>query len=272
MTVLVAIDFSETSMTVLAKAVSFMERNGTDVHIVHVVEETWLSLDKDIQSISDESWHILHTAFPELKKKFFHCLEGNVTREISELAETIQTTMLIIGSSGEHYMFKELLIGSTTKNIVRDSAIPVLVIKNDTMLNPQRILIPTNFSDHSKTTIQQTAKLFPDAELILLKTYTLPFEGRLKTYGFTEDDIVDLQMQIKDKEDETADALVRSLNLPFDKVQMITRKDHLNPPLFLEIAKSYQADMISLHTSGTFSFFAFDLLEESLYDVLICRF
>lgn len=272
MTVLIAIDFSKTSLRVLAKAVSFMERYNAQMHIVHVVEETWLSLDKDIQSISDESWKILHAAFPELQKKFFHCLEGNVTREISELAETIHSTMLIIGSNGEHYMFKELLIGSTTKNIVRDSAIPVLVIKNDTMFNPQRILIPTNFSDHSKAAVQETAKLFPDAELILLKTYTLPFEGRLKTYGFTEDDIVDLQMQIKEKEDETADVWVRSLNLPFEKVQMITRKGHLNPPLFLEIAKSYQADMISLYTSGTFSFFAFDLLEEADRDVLIFKF
>lgn len=272
MTILVATDFSETGMTVVRKALSLAESHGADLHVVHVIEESWFALKQEIKSIREHSWNVLSAQFPQLYKKFFHCVQGNVVREIAEIAEQIEATILVIGSSGENYMFKELLVGSTTKSIIRNSSIPVLVIKNDLPLDPRRILIPTNFSDHSRTTILETTNLFPNAELSLLNIYNLPFEGRLKTYGFTEEDILEYQMQISQNEELAAGTFVASLRLLPEKVQMLTRKGPLNPPLFLEISGSYGTDLISIHTSGSFSFFAFDLLEESPHDVLVFRF
>lgn len=272
MTLLVAIDFSETGFTVLSKALSLADRHNAKTHVIHVVEESWYDLKQEIQSIREHSWNVLRKSFPQLSKKHFHCVQGNVIREIAETAEAIGATMLIIGSSGENYMFKEFLVGSTTKNIIRDATVPVLVVKNDLPLNPRRILMPTNFSEHSKAAIRQTASLFPDAQLSLLNTYDLPFEGRLKVYGFSEDDIIEYHMQIKEEEDEKAEQFTRSLGFAEEKIEMITRKGPLNPPLFLEMSKAYEADIIGIHTSGAVSFFAFDLLEEADHDVLIFRF
>lgn len=271
-TILVATDFSETSFTVLRKALFVAQQHHAQLHVIHVIDESWYTLKQDLKSISEHSWSVLATSFPDLIKKHFHCVQGNVVREIAETAGQIGATMLVIGSSGENYMFKELLVGSTTKSIVRNSSIPVLVIKDDLPLNPRRILIPTNLSDHSKTAILKTAALFPQAEISLLNIYNLPFEGRLKTYGFTEDDILDYQMQIRHNEELAALEFAASLHLPSERVQMMTRKGPLNPPLFLETSKAYGVDLISIHTSGTFSFFAFDLLEESDRDVLIFKF
>ncbi len=269
---LVATDFSETGMTVVKKAISLADTHGAEMHVIHVVEESWFTLKQDLKSIREHSWNVLHSQFPQLNKKHFHCMQGNVIREIAETAALIHATMLVIGSSGEGYMFKELLVGSTTKSIIRNATVPVLVIKNDVPLDPRRILIPTNLSDHSRTAILETATLFPQAEISLLNVYNLPFEGRLKTYGFTEEDILDYQMQIRQGEELAAETFAASLHLPPEKVQMLTRKGPLNPPLFLEISKSYGADLVSIHTSGSFSFFAFDLLEEADHDVLIFKF
>ncbi len=271
-TFLAATDFSETGMTVLHKALTLAETHQADLHVIHVVEESWFTLKQDLKSIREHSWNVLSSQFPQLHKKFFHCLQGNVVREIAEIAEQIGATLLVIGSSGENYMFKEFLVGSTTKSIIRNSSIPVLVIKNDLPLNPRQILIPTNFSDHSRTAILETASLFPQAELSLLNIYNLPFEGRLRTYGFTEDDILEYQMQIRQNEELAAERFAASLRLSPEKVQMLTRKGPLNPPLFLETSKSYGTDLISIHTSGSYSFFAFDLLEEADRDVLIFTF
>ncbi|MFZ5375577.1 MAG: universal stress protein [Campylobacterota bacterium] len=272
MTILVAVDISDTGMRVLSKAAVFADRYGAQLNIIHVIEDTWYTLNHDIRSIGEQIWKRLRTISPSLKRKDFHCVEGNAVREICALAETVGADLILLGSSGENYIFRELLVGSTTKNIVRDSPVPVLVVKNDSVLQPERILIPTNLSEYSKNTIFKTAALFPTAELILFKSYILPFEGRLKTYGFSEEDIIDLQMQIREREDEDAEVFVRSLNVPAEKIHMITRKGVLNPPLFLEAAASYQTDLIAVHTTGSFSFFTFDLLEESNLDVLICPF
>ncbi|MBN2870448.1 MAG: universal stress protein [Campylobacterales bacterium] len=272
MSILVAIDFSQSSFTVLAKALSLADTKEAELHIIHVIETPWYTLKEDMKSVRNHLWDTLSSAFPTLHKKNFHCLQGNVTREISETAESIHATLLVIGSSGENYIFKEFLTGSTTKSIIRDAAIPVLIVKNEIPLDPKRILIPTNFSDYSRTLIHQTSVLFPDAEIILLYAYILPFERRLKSYGFNEDDISDYHAMIKAKEDEKADVFVASLQIPEERLQIMMRKEPLSPDFFLDISTLYQSDLIAVHTSGSFSFFAFDLLEESPLDVLIFSF
>lgn len=272
MVILVAIDFSETSFTVLKKAFSLAEKHHGVVHVIHVVEKTWSDLDQNLLSIQKHSWERLHHQFPKLHKKMFHCVQGNIVREISEISEKIGATLLVLGSSGENYMFKELLVGSTTKNIVQNSTIPVLVIKNDKDMEPTHILIPTNFSEHSRKVIEETASIFKEAKLTLLNIYDVPFEGRLRAYGFTDEDVVNYSMQILSNEEMNGEVFFRSIDLPSERLELVKRKGPLNPTIFLEESKSHVTDMISLHTTGNFSFIALDVLEDSDQDVLIFKF
>lgn len=271
MTLLVAIDFSETSMTVLKKAWELSERHNGSVHVIHVVEEAWFALDQDIQSIKEHTWSELNTQLPQLNPKFYHCLQGNLIRELTEKAESIDATMIIIGSTGETYMFKDLLVGSTTKNIIRSANLPVLVVKNDMALDPKRILIPTNFSDHSKITILHTAALFPKADLFLFNTYDVVFEGRLRLYGFNDSDVVGYHQQIRLNEEATAKEFMDNLPIEQKSVSLLLEKGPLTPNLLLDVIQRKQIDLVSLHTSGEISFFAFDLLEEADHDVLIFK-
>lgn len=271
-TILVAIDFSETSFTVLEKAFSLAEKHNGEIHVIHVVEESWFALEKEIKSIQEHSWSKLEKQFPQLNKKFFYCVQGNVVREIAELSEKLDISLLVLGSSGENYMFKELLVGSATKNIIRNSTVPVLVIKNEEMLNPTHILIPTNFSDHSRALVHYTASIFPEAKLTLLNIYDVPFEGRLRVYGFSENDIVNYNMQFISNEEMSAEIFLKSLEIPKERVEIIKIKGPLSPALFLEVSEIHAIDMISLHTTGLLSFFALDVLEEADKDVLIFKF
>jgi nucleotide-binding universal stress UspA family protein len=272
MVILVAIDFSETSFTVLKKAFSLAQKHHGILQVIHVIEKTWSDIDQTLPSIQKHSWEQLHHQFPQLHKKAFHCVQGNIIREISEISEKIGAALLVLGSSGENYMFKELLVGSTTKNIVQNSTIPVLVIKNEKELNPTHILIPTNFSEHSRTVIEETASIFKDAQLTLLNIYDVPFEGRLRVYGFNDEDVINYNMQILSNEEMNGEVFFRSIDLPAERLELVKRKGPLSPTLFLEESKSHTADMISLHTTGSFSFFALDVLEESDQDVLIFKF
>lgn len=211
MTLLVAIDFSETSMTVLKKAFDITKRHNGDIHVIHVIEESWFTLQQDMQSIKQHTWQSLSEQFPQLNPKFYHCLQGNLVRELMETADQIDATAIIIGSTGETYLFKDLLVGSTTKNIIRSSSLPVFVIKNDLTLSPKRILIPTNFSEHSQQTIHKTAALFPESDLILFNTYDIVFEGRLRVYGFNDNDVIGYHRQIRLHEEATAQEFIKNL-------------------------------------------------------------
>lgn len=167
-------------------------------------------------------------------------------------------------------LIKQLL--NLPKNIIRNSPLPVLVIKNDAPLNPQRILIPTDLSENSKITMQRTAELFPEAKILMVSFFDVSFEGRLSFYGFDDDDAMTYQMEIQKIHEVSTQAFTSSLDLGNEKGQILIRKGPLNPQLFLEVSNSLKIDLVSIHTSGDFSFFALELLEESHYDVLIFKF
>lgn len=271
-TFLVATDFSKTGMTVVRKALEIAQSHQADLHIVHIIDAPWYTVRQETEAIREHSWKALSNTFSTLQKNNFHCLGGNIVSKIFETAERIGATLLIIGSSGENYLFKDFLVGSTTKNIIRNTTLPILVIKNNEPLNPQRILIPTDLSENSKTTIHNTAELFPEAKILMLSFFDVPFEGRLSFYGFNGSDIMNYQMQIRKNHEISTQAFSSTLALNEEKAQMITQKGPLSPQLFLEVSNSLEINMVSIHTSGDFSFFALELLEESHHDVLIFKF
>lgn len=271
-TFLVATDFSDAGMVVVRKALQMAQAHQATLHLIHVIESAWYEVQHEIESIREHSWKTLSKQFPTLEKNHFYCMSGNVSKQISKTVEQIKATLLIIGSSGEHYPLKELFVGSTTKNIIRNSTIPVLVIKNELPFNPTRILLPTDLTEYSKMTIHKTGKLFPQAKLLMLNFFDVPFEGRLRVYGFEDEDIIDYQMQIRQNHDHVIQTFRASLELSEDKSQIMTQKGPLSPELFLEISNTLKIDLVSTHTTGEVSFFALELLEESPYDVLVFKF
>lgn len=271
-TFLIATDFSETGTTVVRKGLQLARLYDASVHVIHVIDNPWYAKKQDSSTIQEHSWNTLCAAFPEISKSQFHCREGNIVTQILETAENISADLLIIGSSGEDFVFTELFIGSTTKNIVRNSHLPVLVVKNNIPLNPKRVLIPTDLSQNSKTTIYDTVRLLPNAQIYMVHFFDVPFKGRLKTYGFNEEDIIEYQMQIREQEEFSAHTFAKSLELSEEKARIFSRTGPLSPQLFLEISDDFKIDLVSIHTTGDFSFFALDLLEESKYDVLIFKY
>lgn len=271
-TFLVATDFSETGIIVVQKALQMAQSHQAVLHVIHVIESSWYQVQHKIESIRAHSWQTLSERFPVLDKNHFHCMSGNVPKQISKTAEQIGASLLIIGSSGEDYPLKELFVGSTTKNIIRNSALPVLVIKNDLPFNPTRILLPTDLSEYSKITIHQTKDLFPHAKLLMLNFFDVPFEGRLRVYGFDDEDIIDYQMQIRQNHNQLVQTFRSSLHLSEDKSEVMIQKGPISPQLFLELSNSFNIDLVSTHTTGEISFFALELLEESSYDVLVFKF
>lgn len=271
-TFLVATDFSATGMVVVRKALQMAHSHHATLHVIHVIESAWYEVQHKLESIREHSWSGLSEAFPALEKKHFHCVNGNVSKQLSKTAEQIGASLLIIGGSGENYPFKELLLGSTTKNIIRNSTLPVLVIKNDRSLTPARILLPTDLSEYSKASAHKTNTLFPDAKMLMLNFFDLPFEGRLRVYGFEDEDIIDYQMQVRHNHEQLIQNFRSTLDLNEQQYEISLQKGPLSPQLFLDLCDTLKIDLVTIHTTGDFSFFALELLEESSYDVLVFKF
>jgi nucleotide-binding universal stress UspA family protein len=269
--ILVAIDFSSTSFAVLAKALAFGEATGRDVHAVHVVERSFFHLKKELAATCDHGWLRLAAEFPKLNPEQFHCREGVVRDDLADLARALKAELVVLGSSGESFSFDAFIMGSYTKDIVRSSASPVLVLKHDHPLRYKNILLPTNLSPASKEAILKTAALFPDAHLKLYYVYVVPFESRLSIYGMDGNEVQGYQLQLQLEAEAAVKAFTADLGLPEERVSTVIRKGNLNPAVLVEEIEHEWVDLISIHTTGTFSFFAFDLVEASKLDILVYK-
>lgn len=269
---LVAIDFSKDSFTVLQRVLEFTEKIGASIDVVHIVENSFFSAKKNVKYIKEHSLEKLKLSFPGFNEDNFHCIEGNTRNKISKVANILKSNLIIIGKSGETYRFSEVYMGSHTKHIVRSADMPVLVLKKDREIITKNILLPTDLTKDSARAILNIAKLFPTTHLTLVHFFTIPFESRLNSYGFNEEDTIEYMTVIKEQSDKNLGEFVKTLDLPQGfRISSRVRKSSLNPKLFDEEVADLPHDILALHTTGRVSFYAFDILESSIENVLILR-
>lgn len=269
---LVATDFSKSSYIVLAKALKFTQDMKGELHVIHVAESSLLSAKKNIQSIRENSYKKLLEDFPTLVKKQFYCVSGKIKDEVSKIATVIDADMIIIGKSGESYPLDDIIFGSNTKNIVYSSNIPVLVMKNIHEIEYKSILIPSDLSTASAKSIEALASFFPYSKLHILNFYYLPYETRLNTYGYDEAEVKEYQDKVLKQSQTNMEKFVSSLLLPQTvTIDTFVTRSSLNAQLFNKEVQNIDFDLLAMHTTGSISFYAFDLLEASKKDVIIFK-
>ncbi len=141
-------DFSETSGLVLEHLKTFKELGGEEVIILHVIEEEktknilsslikFFSFKKDeaerevINKLKHEAEEKINKIKEELEKYGYSvkCIidSGSPHKKIVKYAENEDVNVIIMGSHGETNL-KEILLGSVTEYVVKNTTKPVLII------------------------------------------------------------------------------------------------------------------------------------------------
>lgn len=270
--IVVATDFSKRSFEVIHQAIAFAKSQNSIVHIVHIIENSFLAKLKDEDILYENSFEHIKKEIPSLEKRNFHCRQDSLKDGIEKYVKELKAYMVIIGSSGERNSVLREVLGTSTKSIVRSIDVPCLVLKsNRENFDFKNILIPTNLSKKSKIYIENTHKLYSNANIELIHSYSVPFEGRLNFYGMDRGESLSYQDSMRDFTNDEAFKFYNSLDIDRKKVTISIIKEGLNPDAFSVYADGRGCDLIAMHTTGLFSFFAFDLLEHSHKDILISK-
>ena len=139
--IIVPIDFSEQSQIALKVAATLAKKNKAELVVMHMLE-----LATGIMSNTEyiPQVHIVHliNVTEQRFKKFLdkpYLKDINITpvikhykvfSEIDDVAKEHGASLIVMGSHGTDGL-QELFIGSNTERVVRDSEIPVLVVKGD---------------------------------------------------------------------------------------------------------------------------------------------
>lgn len=181
-TIIVAIDFAESSINGFLHALSIAQNCHKDIQMVWVQKA---ESDKDklenhvdrTREAKERFEEIIAEYQPQLpKNKITYTIRtGKVFKEITDLAREIKAWMIITGTHGAS-VFVEFWIGSNANRIVSLAPCPVITIRSgiDIQKPLTKILLPIDNTMETRQKAPFTgviAKSF-DAEVIILSLYT----------------------------------------------------------------------------------------------------
>ncbi|AWK04276.1 universal stress protein UspA [Flavobacterium crocinum] len=160
--ILVPTDFSEHAEDALKVAAQIAKKSNSEIIILHMLELPHQTNDAILGGISiPESMLFMKKAnemLDQVSEK--HYLDGIEVTEIVKMDKPIHgitqiskehdVDLIVMGSHGSSGV-EELLIGSNTEKVVRNSEIPVLVIKKDiSNFNAANVVFASDFSEEAK--------------------------------------------------------------------------------------------------------------------------
>ena len=268
-TLIVATDLSPRSVDIVQMSIPLAKKLEATLHIVHVIEEKIFDFFEDGAPLLEKAEQTMGELFPHIPKTQLHCKKGKVAPIVASLVNELDAKLVVLGNSGEHGGLKNLFVGSSTKAIVRSLSVPALVVKSAGDLHVDKLLIPTDLSEASRWHIHAMRELFPNTKITLLYTYIVPFGSRLSLYGVKKGEVNMLGENLSAHAHNEAALFIQSLGEEGKGVDIIVRESGLDAAVFTGIANMHGIQTISLHTTGSISLFAFDLLLETDKDVII---
>lgn len=162
-TILVPVDFSDTSVRALEYAAPLAQRFGAAIHLVYVFDgqHQFTGITNPPLILSDPQIVLLlkrevrrKYSFP-LSEQSCHVRYGKAFQEIADVAHEIKADLVVMTTHG-HGGWKHLTLGSTAERVVQHANCPVLVVREGTRapiktaqegIVLEKILVPVDFSE-----------------------------------------------------------------------------------------------------------------------------
>ena len=248
-TIIVPIDFSEYSEYALNAAAILAKKHKADILVLHMLElSTMHAYGEETQKAHMEKAlfyvELAEKKFVEFLKKDY--LEGitvttiirhfKVFSELGEVAEENNADLIVMGSKGSSGL-SEFFIGSNTEKVVRNSEIPVLVIKSKPVnWDVKKVVFATDFSEEATPSFLTATKLLDSlgAEVQLLYV-NVPGDGFKST----------------DEMEWAADNFLQQAEGNLDRINDVHYIADKNAEKgILKYAHKVNADMVAITTHG----------------------
>ncbi|MDO9009906.1 MAG: universal stress protein [Thiobacillus sp.] len=174
--------------------------------------------------------------------------QGSALATLSELVETRQIDLLVMGVRGSHFV-RELLLGSTTERMLCKSHRPLLAVKQRPQTPYRRMLAPVDFSAHAAAAVNAAHAWLPDADIVLLHAFEVELESTFRLAGMEDDRIHAFRIQARNAAQEVMNAFIDSLQVPAHRLT----REFVHGPATLHILEHEQAmdaDLIVMGKHG----------------------
>lgn len=107
---------------------------------------------------------------------------GTAVDEIVQELQRLERALLVVGARGAGFL-RRLVLGTTSERLVRRARRPVLVVRQSAHEPYRRVLVALDFSPASLQALALARWMAPQARLLLLAAFRVPFEEKLRFAG-----------------------------------------------------------------------------------------
>lgn len=202
--ILAATDFSDAGRRATQRAVRLARQGNLPLQLLHVISPAraglWQRLtqqadDHDLRGEAEARLRQLAAdcgntlgGIPGALPADIRIAEGNVGESIAGIAAMLDHVLLVLGARGESTL-RDLLLGSTTEQVLRKSDRSLLAVRADSDRDYRQVLVPVDFSPHARCALEIAAQLAPAAAITVLHVFDAPIEGKLEFAGVPAADI-----------------------------------------------------------------------------------
>ncbi|MBK7955975.1 MAG: universal stress protein [Candidatus Accumulibacter sp.] len=225
--IVAATDFSAPARHAVERAALVSRETGAPLDLLHManlaplerLRQLMLETPEDLeQRLVDAGQEKLHELAEALRKRFdvsagTRVVSGSVLAELEREADAMAADLIVCGARGESFILN-LLLGSTAERMLSGTKCPMLVVKQAAHEPYRTLLVPVDFSPSSLRAIGKARAVAPQADIVLLHVFDVPFEGQLRYAGVDEDSINDYRVIARQAAIRKLHALGEEAGLP----------------------------------------------------------
>ncbi len=177
-----------------------------------------------------------------------HVEAGPLLPTLRRMISAITADLLVCGAKGES-LVRHHVLGTTAHRMISTATCPVLVVKQTAHEPYRRLLVPVDFSPASSRAIRHALALAPQAEIVLLHAFEVPFEGQLRYAGVDGQTLRQYRSQMKQQATEKLQGLRETTGLSAGRCESVILYGH---PAFhiLEQEQIQDCDLIVMGKQG----------------------
>lgn len=256
-----ATDFSTPAGMAADRAALIAAQHGARISLIHVISSGWV--DELRAWLNDSAmWRDKLTAETlgrlEAEAKRLAgasgtpatplLLEGHPVTVLTEAAIEPKVDLLAVGARGGSPLH-HLLIGTTAERLLRKVTCPLLVVRQPPHQAYQRVLIPLDFSPWSERAVALARKVAPDAMLVLMHSFAIPFEEKLRFAGVDDATLVHYREKARNEARQQLQDFVLTNGLRNDKYQLCLPEGDAPQSILIQ-AKERGCDLIVIGKHG----------------------
>lgn len=276
-------DVSEVSDRAFERALQLAQAHDSRLTVMHVIDDDELK-DNDPNTkdrlIEQATMHLRrHWANlpPSSATRIGAIVKiGSVSKDILAEVATRQVDLIVLGM--HRATTKDRFTGTKAGNIVRNSLVPVLVVKDKPACPYRKVVAASDFSLSSQHALGAGLKIAPEAAVCLLHVFQTPFSSRIKVNA---EELAEYERPLIDQSQREADAAISAFvktNGAFSgSVTPRLERGEIGPGIDKIVAEQ-NADLLVMgtHSSGGFvgailGSYAIGFLNAPPCDVLVAR-